>query len=253
MTLTVLMPLPKTDFDPTESAVTWKVLTAHGLKIVFATPEGKIPHGDERMLTGQGLGLWRRLLKADSTGLLAYQEMINSQEFQNPISWEQAQENQFSAIALAGGHAPGMKEYLESKTLQNLIADFFKAKKVIGAICHGVVLAARTKDKNNESFLKGYKVTALLETQELTAWLMTCLWLKNYYRTYPESVQSEVTRNLAKTHDFITGPMPLKRDSLQHLEHGFIVKDKNLITARWPGDAHLFASKLAQAIKQSQS
>jgi protease I len=34
----VLSPLPSQDFDPTEAAVAWKVCSARGHSIVFATP-----------------------------------------------------------------------------------------------------------------------------------------------------------------------------------------------------------------------
>jgi len=32
---TVLIPIPDTDFDPTEVAVSWQVLTEHGHTVVF--------------------------------------------------------------------------------------------------------------------------------------------------------------------------------------------------------------------------
>ena len=38
--VTVLMPLPACDFDPTEVAVSWQVLSAAGHDVVFATPSG---------------------------------------------------------------------------------------------------------------------------------------------------------------------------------------------------------------------
>lgn len=246
----ILIPLPATDFDPTEAGVTWKILNDGGIKIVFATPYGNISRGDERMITGRGLGIWSGLLKADSTGVAAYSEMLQSKEFQNPLRWADAQSDDFDGLVIPGGHAPGMREYLESTVLQKLIADIFAANKLIGAICHGVVLVARSKSKSGRSVLEGYKVTALLRTQEMTAWALTYLWLKNYYRTYDETVQFEVSRNLADPKDFISGPIPLNRDSLQHLDRGFIIKDRNLITARWPGDAHLFGKTLVNELSR---
>jgi hypothetical protein len=35
--LRVLMPLPDDDFDPSESAVPWKIMQEHGIDVVFAT------------------------------------------------------------------------------------------------------------------------------------------------------------------------------------------------------------------------
>jgi protease I len=133
---------------------------------------------------------------ANSCGLAAYSEMKGSAEYLTPIPWSEVSEPTFDGIVLPGGHAPGMKPYLESQLLQNLVSDFFAAKKLVAAICHGTVLVARSQQSDGRSSLFGYKTTALLRSQELTAWALTFLWLKNYYRTYPETVQSEVTRHL---------------------------------------------------------
>ena len=35
---TVLIPLPHTDYDPSEVAVPWRVLSQAGHRVVFATP-----------------------------------------------------------------------------------------------------------------------------------------------------------------------------------------------------------------------
>ena len=54
----VLFPLPALDFDPTEVAVSWSVLTDHGHRVVFATPEGQAGRADDIMVTGRGLDPW---------------------------------------------------------------------------------------------------------------------------------------------------------------------------------------------------
>ena len=78
---------------------------------------------------------------------------------------------------------------------------------------------------------------------ELSAWTLTRLWLKNYYRTYPVTVEAEVSAALANTKDFIKGPISLTRDSPDNLAAGFTVQDGNYLSARWPGDAHRFATE----------
>jgi protease I len=62
---TILMPLPKRDFDPTETGVPWRMLTGLGHSIVFATPDGEPAAADPRMVTGEGLGLLAPVLKAN--------------------------------------------------------------------------------------------------------------------------------------------------------------------------------------------
>jgi protease I len=240
----ILMPLPASDFDPTESAVPWRYLTKRGHTFLFATPEGSPATVDQRMIDGNGLGLLRPFLIADNNGRGAYAEMQQSEEFLSPITYADIDLDSVDAILLPGGHAPGMKAYLESLQLQAAIAKHFIAKKPIAAICHGVVLAARSLSNDGNSILRGYKTTALLQKQEMLAWRLTRAWLGNYYRTYHQSVQAEVTAALSKCSDFIAGPMPLFRDHEKKLGRGFVVRDRHYVSARWPGDAHRLAHEL---------
>jgi protease I len=53
---------------------------------------------------------------------------------------------------------------------------------------------------------------------------------------------------LARPEDFIRGPLPLRRDSAARLGVGFTVRDGDYLSARWPGDAHRFASEFAAMI-----
>jgi protease I len=244
----VLIPLPSKDFDPSEAAIPWKILRKEGHEVIFSTPSGQRAFGDPRMLTGQGLGPWKNILMANGDALQAYQEMEKSQEFLNPKSWVQLDAGDTHALLLPGGHAPGMKEYLESEKLQAVTSEFFAANKPVAAICHGVVLAARSRKKDGRSVLNRKKTTSLLKSQEMMAWAMTSLWLGNYYRTYPESVQAEVMRNLENSDQYVSGPMPIKRDSPASLS-GFFVRDGNYLSARWPGDAHTFAHEFLQLLE----
>ncbi len=239
----VLIPLPRKDFDPTEVAVPWQILKSNGIQISFATPDGQLATCDQIMLTGQKLGLLAPLLKADLNARNAYSEMILSQEFLNPLKWTDLENQEFDGLILPGGHDKGMREYLESEILQKEVLKYFIADKPVGAICHGAVLAARSKSSSGKSVLFGRSTTCLLKSQELTAWVLTSLWLKDYYRTYPETVELEVKSYLASPNDFKAGPTPLFRDSPKKLNRGFVVQDGNYISARWPGDAHLFATK----------
>lgn len=49
---TVLLPLPDTDFDVTEVAVPWRLLTDAGHTVVFATESETPPAADPLLLTG---------------------------------------------------------------------------------------------------------------------------------------------------------------------------------------------------------
>ena len=239
----VCIPLPSYGFDPTEVAIPWKLISAGDISITFLTPDGQKASADDLMLRGRRLGLLKSTLRARQDAVSAFEEMAGSVSFCQPATYQEAQENHFDALLLPGGHDKGIKEYLESSVLQKLVVDFFQADKPVGAICHGVVLAARSIDpETQQSVLHGYKTTALLKSQELLAYNLTRLWLKDYYLTYPGlTVEDEVTSALQDPANFLRGPRPISRDDMDHLERSFVVQDRNYISARWPGDVYKFS------------
>ena len=118
----VLIPLPSRDFDPTESAVTWKVCSERGHTIAFATPEGKPAAADDMMLTGCGLDPWGflpglnrvrligLLMRADSVGREAYAAMTRDPAHVQPCRWSEVFEKDFDGLVLPGGHRAGEAE-----------------------------------------------------------------------------------------------------------------------------------------------
>jgi len=281
----VLVLLPARDFDPSEAAVGWRVLANAGHTVSFATPEGRPAVADEMMLTGKGLDPWGAiwllrnlplvglLMRANRDARKAYAEMTVDPNYVAPQRWDAIDVSAFDALLLPGGHrARGMREYLESEILQRHVASFFDEEKPVAAICHGVLLAARSISKHTgHSVLWGYQTTALTWAFENSAWSVarvTRFWDPNYYRTYPEqngqpkgfmSVQQEVTRALARPDDFRDVPKTdpdyrrktsgLARDSRDDETPAFVVRDRNYVSARWPGDAHTFAKTLAGMLK----
>lgn len=244
----VLIPLPREGFDPTEAGVPWRELTRRGHTVRFATPTGAVAQADPRMVHGTDLGPLKNMLRADANGRAAYEAMLADPDFNSPWDYEQAAIQSIDGLLLPGGHAPGMRKYLESTTLQGITKTAFEHDIPVGAICHGVVLAARAQTDSGRSVLYGRKTTALTKIQELTAWMLTVAWLGNYYRTYPTTVQSEVTEALASAADFKSGPLATRRDSPKHLELGFTVRDGNYLSARWPGDAHRFSAEFSRML-----
>ena len=279
----VLIPLPSVDFDPTEAAVSWKLLRERGHTVAFATPDGQRAHADPLMVTGQGLDPWARWaplqalvvfgrsLRADGAGRAAYAELERDPAFLAPLRHDAARAETFDALLLPGGHAPGMRGYLESPVLHALVAGFFDAGKPVAAVCHGVVLAARSiSAKTGRSVLYGRRTTALTWAFEhkaagLGRWLRW--WDPLYYRTYREqpgepaghwSVQAEVTRALASPGDFVDVPVDapdrfrktsgLVRDRADDARAAFVVRDGNYVSARWPGDVHTFARTFADLL-----
>jgi putative intracellular protease/amidase len=281
---TVLMPIPALDFDPTEVAVSWEVLSAAGHDVVFATPSGQIGEADELMVTGRGLDPWGwiplarnvtlvgRVLRADAAARRAYAALLDDGAFRAPLHWGAARRSAYDALVLPGGHrARGMRAYLESAEVQQMAVDAFGAGKVVGAICHGVLVAARAVDPTTgRSVLHGRRTTALTwalerRASEIARW--TRFWDANYYRTYVEergqrwgylSVQQEVTRALADPADFVDvekGSPDYRRktsgrarDSPGDRRPAWVVRDGSYVSARWPGDAHTFAATVAEVL-----
>jgi putative intracellular protease/amidase len=282
----VLVPLPERDFDPTEVAVSWKVLVALGHTVVFATPSGAPAAPDEMMMSGRGLDPWGfvplvrdlpaigLVLRANGDGRRAMRELQADGAYRAPITWDAAGTADADGLLLPGGHrARGMRQYLESAVLQRLAVEWFVADRPVAAICHGVLLAARSTDPaTGRSVLHGRRTTALTWSMEQTAWRLTRLsrfWDPSYYRTYRESagqpagymsVQQEVTRALAAPDDFVDVPPsdPLRRlrnggrarDTLEDDRPAWVVRDGSYISARWPGDAHTFAKQFAEVLEE---
>jgi putative intracellular protease/amidase len=245
----ILFPLPDKDFDVTEVAVPWKLLTEAGHQVVFATEAGATPACDPLLITGVVFGL----LGAREEPIAFYREMEKSPEFAKPVAWSMCDASAFDALFLAGGHAQGMKQYLGSETVQQLTVAFFAAQKPIAAICHGVLVAARAKRADGTSVLHGRRTTCLPKYMERSAYLATFWRRGRYYRTYPAYVEDEVRGALASPEAFERGPRELsKRGTREDDTHAFVVEDGNYVSARWPGDAYLIAKKLLERLAAAQ-
>jgi hypothetical protein len=84
---------------------------------------------------------------------------------------------------------------------------------------------------------------------ERSAYLATFWKLGKYYRTYPEHVEDEVKRALASATQFERGPRTLsKRGTATDDKPAFVVEDGDYVSARWQGDAYLFARKFMERL-----
>ncbi|MDB5283303.1 MAG: hypothetical protein JWO06_2378 [Bacteroidota bacterium] len=233
----ILIPLPYNDFDLTEVSVPWKLLTQQNHTLIFAIENGTRAHCDPKLIKGVIFGQ----LGADKEAIAFYREMESSPGFLHPIKYSQVNAADYDMLHLPGGHAPGMKQYLENKILQQKVLDFFKLKKPVGSICHGAVVLARTiNPETQKSVIYNYKLTGLIKSLEKLAYYITAWKLGKYYRTYPLYVEDEVKNALIDAANFQHGQSPFKP---------YVCVDGNLITARWPKDAYVYAQKLIERIK----
>ena len=238
----LLVPLPDRDFDVTEVSVPWKVLTRAGHDVVFATESGGVaPAADPLLLKGVLFGQ----LGADAEPKAFYRELEATSSFQRPLAWRDVDPAAYDGLLLPGGHAPGMRQYLGSATLRSKVLAFWRSGKPVGAICHGVLVLARTRDpETGRSVLAGSRTTCLPKYMERTAYFATFWKLGRYYRTYPEYVEDEVGAALDTREHLVRGPRTLsKRGTDSDDTPAFVVEDGRYISARWPGDAYLFAKR----------
>jgi putative intracellular protease/amidase len=240
----VLIPLPDRDFDVTEVAVPWRVLRDAGHQVTFATEQaGTVPAADPRLLTGVIFGQ----LGASPEAKRYYAELVKAPEFTSTVAWAAVDPAAFDGLLLPGGHAPGMRQYLDSAVLRNQVARFWALGRPVGAICHGVLVLARTHElATGRSVLAGRRTTCLPKYMERLAYLTTAWRLGRYYRTYPAYVQDEVKAALDTSSQFQRGPIVLTaRGTATNDTPAFTVTDHNYLSARWPGDAYLFGRRFS--------
>lgn len=200
----VLMPLPDEGFDVTEVAVPWRALTDVGHRVVFATETGSVPAADPLLLRGVIFGK----LGAEPEPKAFYARLTADDAFRAPLAWDDLELESFDGLVLAGGHAPGMRQYLGSP-------------------------------------LAHVRTTCLPKYMERASHLATFWKLGRYHRTYPAYVEDEVRGALVSPGtQFVRGPFELsRRGTATDDAHAFVVEDGRYVSGRWPGDAYLFARR----------
>ncbi len=237
---TVVLALANADFDPTEAAVPWRTLTSAGHTVLFATDDGQPGACDEAMLEGVLLGA----VKATKANAALYQRMTEADGYATPLTYGDIDPDRHDALVLPGGHAPGMRRYLEAPALQAASAAFLAAGKPVAAICHGTIVLARAADADGQPVLRGRTMTCLPRTMEWSAWAATKATRGDYFRTYPQWVQDEVAEAVGEEGTVHIGPL------IPAYRNPFTVRDGNLLTARWPGDAARFADELVAMLAE---
>ena len=142
----------------------------------------------------------------------SYDEMTETPEFKSPLSWksEGFSLDSYTLVFLPGGHEKGVRQVIDSEKVHELLVDFFPktkkpGKKVVGAVCHGVMVLSSSKDKEGNSVIRDCVTTALPTRFEQTAYWGTRLVLGDYYKTYgacSENVQESVSYFTTKEDPF---------------------------------------------------
>eukprot|EP01128_Nolandella_sp_AFSM9_P007301 TRINITY_DN3960_c0_g1_i1.p1 TRINITY_DN3960_c0_g1~~TRINITY_DN3960_c0_g1_i1.p1 ORF type:complete len:440 (+),score=69.11 TRINITY_DN3960_c0_g1_i1:129-1322(+) len=253
----VIIPLPDTDFSVAEVAITWKVLTAMGVFVEFATETGSpviVPNwsGIKDRSFFQGLSADVRRY---------FFELTTSASFTHPLAWEDMRPARYSGLALLGGAGYGMVPYIESTTLQAFCREYWKLRRPVGAIGEGVILLARTKQPNSSlSIIHSCRTTTFPKTLEtansyinkLTFWKKS---VKSSNAMYSTTCEAEVVSHLSHG-DLLQQPpfstASLFRDSLFNTSPSFTFLEDFYLSARWAGDSYSFARKFFRLVVHSE-
>jgi putative intracellular protease/amidase len=189
------------------------------------------------------MGFLRGPLGPGPAGLEDYRAMTAEAAFQRPICYAEIDTAAYDALLLTGGHAPGMKQFLESTVLQQKVVEFFQEGKGVGAICHGVLVLARSIDpRSSKSVIYNYRVTALTRFLEMNGYALTFWRFGRRFRTYPQYVADEVRAVLGDPRQFTSGLIPFPH----------VVEDRNLVTARyWMFDNREYSRRFADMVERT--
>ncbi|RYO87415.1 hypothetical protein DL766_008384 [Monosporascus sp. MC13-8B] len=247
-TAKVLFMMADYGHDPTETAVPYTIFKSAGYEIKFATEAGKAPQCDKKMLEG----ITQKILGAKKEVVAMYRKMVLSNEVQHPLAWSDASFSldTFDVVVLPGGHDKDVRQIIDSARVHELMVDYFPktrkpaGRKVVAAICHGVLVLANSKDVKGRSVVRECLTTTLPAKMEQAVYLATRPFLGDYYKTYgggSEDTEKTVIRALGHPAQFKSSLNP----------GGFIVEDEkyNYISARYPGDAYLFAEEIIKLIE----
>lgn len=235
---TILLPLPDHDFDPTESSIPWLECHSRGWQVIISTEHGMAAECDQNRFKGP----FRSLRSVGSTVQAAYKQFTLDPSFQHPIPYAEIDPSKFDAILLPGGDGLRMRQYLESQVLQAIVLQFNQQGKLIGAICHGILVAARTIDPHTgHSVLFGHKLTILPKSMDQLKYQLDAKFFRNGYIMYPSCVEDEVTACLEHKEDYLRGPGLLAP---------YVVSDGNLVTARYYSDAQVFARRFVEMLQK---
>ncbi|KAF5647855.1 C6 zink-finger PRO1A [Fusarium tjaetaba] len=237
--------------EPTETAVPYAAFKEAGFKVQFATEAGKTPQCDKRMMEG----VTGKLLGAKAAVVEQCKSMLESDEARHPLSWTAPgfSLDEYNLVLFPGGHDKAVRQIIDSKEVHKLILDYFPktkkpSNKAVGAICHGVMVLSSAKGGDGKSVIHECTTTTLPGFFESFVYWATRAFLGDYYKTYgagSENTEDSIRHSLADDSKQFKGSNSFAP---------FVVKDEeyNYVSARWPGDADLFARTLIDLVRESQ-
>lgn len=131
----------------------------------------------------------------------------------------------YDVVFMPGGHGT-MFDYPDSPELARLIESFDKGGKIVSAVCHGPAALVSAKAEDGSPFVKGRKVAAFTDTEEVAVGLDDAV---------PFLLETRL-RDLGAHHEAAPDFQP------------FAVRDGNLITGQNPASATKTAALILDAL-----
>jgi putative intracellular protease/amidase len=146
----------KTGFWMEEFAAPYYKLKDAGVDVTLASPKGGQPPIDPKSAEPENQTVATRRFNEDKElqQLLAHTKKLSEVSADN-----------FEAVFFPGGHGPLWDLSSDSHSIK-LIQNFWKAKKLVAAVCHAPAVLLNVKDENGEPLVKGKKVTGFTNSEE---------------------------------------------------------------------------------------
>jgi putative intracellular protease/amidase len=206
----------KTGFWLEELAAPYYAFVDAGFELTLASPKGGLPPLDPKSNEPDFQTEHTHRFEADAKATTALNTTVKLAD---------VAADDFDAIFYPGGHGP-MWDLVDDAQSIALIEGFFAAGKPVGAVCHGPIVFANTKEGNGDYIVKGRKVTGFSNTEE------EAVGLTNVVPNLLEDLLIERGGDYSKGDDW----MP------------YAVQDANLITGQNPNSSVAVADLIVKAL-----
>jgi putative intracellular protease/amidase len=146
-----------------EMATPYYIFKEAGAAVVIASPKGgRVPLDPQSQSIVAITRNAKRFLKDD--------EALNL--LSHSVVPDDVKAADYDAVFLSGGHG-AMWDFADNKILKQLLEEFIRENKPVGAVCHGVAGFTSLQNNKGESLIKGKRLTAFSNSEEQSAGLTT--------------------------------------------------------------------------------
>lgn len=187
-----------------------------GYEVTIASPRGGKPPVDPKSTQKEN--------QSESTQRFEKDKSAQA-KLENTFVLSQVSASDYDTLFLPGGHGP-MWDLSSDENMKKIVEDFYSDKKIVSAVCHGPAGLLQATDRNENSILKGKKITGFTNNEESAVGLT---------KAVPFSLENrmkELGGKFEKGQDF----------------KPFVISDGQLITGQNPKSALPAAEKVIEIL-----